>query len=121
MARGSDTPFERSIQGAIIKALNKDPSTLVRCRSADSVGHVAGDPDIYGSIGGIHVEIEIKRPGEVPTKIQYHRLDQWARIGNAACLWTDSKLQALAFQKKVLAGRGQGRVLGPCASFEQIR
>jgi hypothetical protein len=97
MARKSGTPFERSIQSSIIKALNEDARTVVRCRSADSVGHVAGDPDIYGSIGGIHVEIEVKVPGEEPTPLQFHRLAQWSAIGNAACCWVTSKDQALKF------------------------
>jgi Holliday junction resolvase len=112
MARRGNTTFERSIQDSIIEALNKDASTVVRCRSADAVGHVAGDPDIYGSIGGIHVEIEVKRPGEKLTRLQEHRLAEWSDT-QAACCWVTSKAQALAFQKAVLAGGCEGCILGP--------
>jgi hypothetical protein len=112
MARRGNTPFERSIQDSVIIELNKDEHTIVRCRSADSVGHIAGDADVAGSIGGVHVEIEVKVPGEKPTKLQHYRLSNWAATG-AACCWVTSKDEALAFQKKVLAGRGKGRVLGP--------
>lgn len=110
VARRSNSPFERSIQASIIKALNTGQATLVRCRSADAVGHIAGDPDIYGSIGGVHVEIEVKVPGEEPEDLQWYRLEQWAKTG-AACCWVTSKAQALEFQEEVLAGRCEGRIL----------
>lgn len=119
MDRRSNPPRERSIQRSIITALNDNPFTLVRVRSADSVGHVAGDPDIYGAVGGIHVEIEVKQPGKKPTDLQLQRLRQWAAAG-AACLWCNDKAQALAFQEEVLAGRGQGCVLGPREEVEQV-
>jgi len=112
MARRGDSPFERSIQSSIIEALNENSCTVVRCRSADSVGHIAGDPDITGCIDGLHIEIEVKVFPEQPEPLQRHRLKQWAKAG-ACCCWVTSKAQALTFQKEVLAGRGKGRVLEP--------
>jgi Holliday junction resolvase len=120
MVRRSGTATERSIQTAVKNALNKHPATVVRVRSADAAGHVVGDPDIYGSIRGIHVEIEVKRPGEKPERIQYQQLKYWADSG-AACCWVTSKTQALAFQKAVLAGRCQGRILELGAISKQVR
>jgi len=117
MARSGDAPFERSLQSTIIKKLNKHPSTLVRCRSADSVGHFAGDPDITGSIDGFHVEIEVKVPGEKPTRLQYERLHNWYFTG-ACCTWVDSIEEALAFQQEILAEGGQRGVLGSRKIFE---
>jgi hypothetical protein len=40
-----------------------------------------GDPDLYGVWRGVPFEIELKIPGESPTLLQQHRLDQWRRAG----------------------------------------
>lgn len=40
-----------------------------------------GDPDVYGSLFGRHFEIEVKRPGNGPTKLQTTRLEQWHNAG----------------------------------------
>jgi hypothetical protein len=112
MARSGDTPFERSLQDTIIRRLNEDKRTLVRCRSADAVGHFVGDPDITGCIGGRHVEIEVKVPGEVPTRLQLIRLSYWRKVG-ACAVWVNSTEQALEFQETVLAQSSEDRVLGP--------
>ena len=120
MAGGNNTTFERSVQGNSIKRLNELSGSLIRCRSADSVGHVAGDPDAYGSIRGRHVEIEFKQGRGVPTKIQWYRLRLWARTG-ASCAVVYTIEQALAFQQEVLASRGEGRILVFGAAAEQVR
>lgn len=117
MVSGGNITLERRLQARIITRLNYDKDTLVRCRSADSVGHIVGDPDITGVINGRHVEIEVKSGSNKPTKIQRVRLDQWAERG-ACCCWVNSSGQALAFQQEVLAGRCEGRVLEPCALLE---
>jgi hypothetical protein len=41
----------------------------------------AGDPDLYLCWRGRHAEIELKRPGEEPTRLQHLRLAEWARAG----------------------------------------
>jgi hypothetical protein len=117
MARSGDTPFERSLQSTIIEKLNAHASTLVRCRSADAAGHIAGDPDITGSIDGWHVEIEVKVPGEKPTRLQLKRLHDWYFTG-ATVTWVDSIEEALAFQQEILAEGGQRSILGSRKIFE---
>jgi hypothetical protein len=45
---------------------------------------VAGDPDLYGSIGGRHFEIEVKRPDDpasMPTELQTQRIQEWRDAG----------------------------------------
>lgn len=117
MARRSNAPFERNLQSTIIKKLNEHPATLVRCRSADAAGHVAGDADIYGCIDGTHVEIEVKVPGEKPTKLQLERLHNWFFVC-AYATWVDSVEEALEFQQEVLAQGGQNNLLGSRKIFE---
>lgn len=119
MARSGDTPFERSLQGTIKDRLNEHPGTLIRVRSADAVGHVVGDPDLYGSIDGWHVEIEVKVPGEKPTRLQLKRLRDWYYTG-ATVTWVDSIEEALAFQQEILAEGGQRSILGSRKIFEQV-
>lgn len=117
--RGSSAQ-ERGVQSRAIKRLNKSPGTRIRCRSADAVGHVVGDPDAYGTIGGRHVEIEFKKGSGVPSKKQWYELRRWAQAG-ACCAVIYSIGQALAFQQEVLAGRSQGRVLVFGKAAEQVR
>lgn len=117
VASKRNTPFERSIQSAIIKKLNEHPGTLVRCRSGDASGHVAGDADIYGCIDGTHVEIEVKVPDKKPTKLQLERLHSWYLTG-AYVTWVTSVEEAVEFQQEVLAQRGQNNLLGSRKIFE---
>jgi hypothetical protein len=120
MADRSTTPFEGGIQSRVIKRLNVDPWTLVRCRSADAVGHVVGDPDVSGTIGGWHVEIELKKGDNVPSPKQWYELRKWASR-RAYCAVVYTLDQALAFQQEVLAERGQGCILVFGKALEQVR
>jgi hypothetical protein len=45
---------------------------------------VLGDPDIYFCWKGQHYEVELKRPGEKPTKVQEARLREWGEA-QACC------------------------------------
>lgn len=121
MASRSSTPHERRVQSTIIKHLNARNGTLVRCRSADSGGHVVGDPDITGSIGGQHVEIEVKVGKGCPEEIQWYRLRQWAGQAESACAVVYNAEQATAFEQEVLAWGCQGHVLVFGAALEQVR
>ena len=47
-----------------------------------------GVPDIVGCYRGRFVAIEIKRPGQRPTALQRHRLDQIASAGGVAVVAT---------------------------------
>jgi hypothetical protein len=77
-------PLERSIQKSVLAHLKKlsesDPSLVFRKRHGGAMG-VSGDPDIYGLWRGRHFELELKRPGEQPTKLQELRLAEWGRAG----------------------------------------
>ena len=72
--------LEKSIVGSIVKALRVQPGVVVRKRHGTAMG-VAGDPDLYGTIGGRHFEIEVKRPGSQLTELQAQRLREWAHAG----------------------------------------
>jgi hypothetical protein len=82
MSRRS-APRESSITAQIMTALRRVPRCIVRKRHSAGWG-VAGDPDLYGSIGGQHFEVEVKRPGEQPTPLQEARLAQWRDSGAIA-------------------------------------
>jgi len=120
MANAGDTPLERNVQSTIIKRFNNHTRTLVRCRSADSVGHVVGDPDISGSVNGRHVEIEVKVGRNTPSDKQWFELRKWALRG-ACCAVVYSSRDALVFQQEVLAGRGEGQLLVFGATAECVR
>jgi hypothetical protein len=72
--------LEKSIVVSIVKALRVQPGVVVRKRHGTAMG-VAGDPDLYGTVGGRHFEIEVKRPGSQLTKLQAQRLREWAQAG----------------------------------------
>lgn len=71
---------ERSIVKSILAYLNGMPGCLARKRWGGGMG-VAGEPDITGCLHGHHFEFEVKRPGEQPTALQYHRLREWTDAG----------------------------------------
>lgn len=77
-----------------LEALNKLPGGRFRKRHGTAYG-VAGDPDIYGSLNGKHVELEAKAPGERPTVLQERRLREWAETG-AITGWFTSAAEAVA-------------------------
>lgn len=71
---------ERAIVKAILTYLNSLPDCLARKRWGGGMG-VAGDPDIDACLCGRSVQLEVKRPGEVPTPLQVKRLEEWRRAG----------------------------------------
>ncbi len=76
--------LEKAVVARIMVALKKLPHIVVRKRHGTVMG-VAGDPDLYGTIGGRHFEIEVKRPNDRSsqlTKLQEMRLLEW-KAGNA--------------------------------------
>jgi hypothetical protein len=50
---------------------------------------VGGDPDLYFVVRGQHYEVELKRPGGKPTKLQQVRLHEWEGAG-ARCVLCSS-------------------------------
>lgn len=77
-------PLERNLQATAIrkfKALRaRDKTFAFRKRHGTAMG-VAGDPDFYGSWDGVHWELELKAPGERPTKLQDARRQEWQAAG----------------------------------------
>ncbi len=49
-----------------------------------------GDPDVTGCVpGGRRLELEVKQPGEDPSKLQRIRLAEWAEAGALTGVVTD--------------------------------
>lgn len=75
--------LEKAVVGRIMAALKRLPGVVVRKRHGTVMG-VAGDPDLYGTIGGRHFEIEVKRPNDPTsqlTRLQTERLQEWGLAG----------------------------------------
>ena len=82
----------RISEDSIVKASLKWLKSLPNCKVRKRRGGVSnrGEPDIYGSINGIHFEIEVKAPGNTMTPHQISRLQEWdaadAITGLSYCL-----------------------------------
>ena len=64
----------------------------------------AGNLDLKGILpGGKAVEVEIKRPGNRPTKLQYRRMREINTAGGVA-FWTDDPKHFEQFLRFVVAG-----------------
>ena len=75
------TARESQLKKVVMRFLHDTyPAAMVRKRHG-TVYAVAGDPDIYFLLGGVHVECELKRPGEEPTILQTYRLREWRNAG----------------------------------------
>jgi hypothetical protein len=75
--------LEKSVVARIMGDLKTRPGVVVRKRHGTAMG-VAGDPDLFGSVGGRHFEIEVKRPNDPSsqlTKLQRRRLLEWKMAG----------------------------------------
>ncbi len=97
VAPQSTSKLEKDITSPVVKALNKQPGIHAWKRLSSGSSNNTGYPDITGtimlSVGnlefGVRLEIEMKRPGKVPTPIQYARLREFRRLGCIA-FWADS-------------------------------
>ena len=79
------TSTEANLKRRVMQMLSAEyPGAVVRKRHGSSYSTV-GDPDLEVLYRGIHVECELKRPGEVPTAIQVRRLAEWEAAG-AVCV-----------------------------------
>lgn len=108
-------PRESQIKDRTIAAL-KRRGVMVRKRHGSAFS-VAGDPDLYGcapaacphcgaQVDGHHFEIELKRPGQQPTRLQEQRLAEWRAAGAAAGSATSPEealqiIEALCISHKV--------------------
>ena len=80
---------ESSIVDAILRELNGIPGCKAIKRHGSGMGR-NGEPDITGCYYGKHFEIEVKRPGKDPERLQCQRLKEWedagASVGIAECI-----------------------------------
>lgn len=75
--------LESAVVTRIMTDLKNRRCVVVRKRHGTAMG-VAGDPDLYGTVGGRHFEIEVKRPDDPSsqlTKLQAQRLQEWRMAG----------------------------------------
>jgi hypothetical protein len=82
--RKNNVPREASLVRAVEKEL-KALNVVYRKRWGGPYS-VVGDPDLYFCWKGRHVEVELKRPGEKPTKVQQWRLHEWGEAGALCAL-----------------------------------
>jgi hypothetical protein len=75
------TPRESALKTSVLKYLAVAyPTAAVRKRHG-TVYTKAGDPDVYLLAGGVHIELELKVPGESATPLQLFRLREWEKAG----------------------------------------
>jgi hypothetical protein len=103
--RDPEKRYEADVLRDILKALRKHPKVARVERRQSGVFQDGGrfvrvgrrgDPDIGGILkGGRTLGIEVKRPGEVPSEIQWQRINEINAAGGLAG-WADSVEMALA-------------------------
>lgn len=71
---------ETAITKKIIEYLNSLPKCKAIKRHLGGYGS-NGEPDICGCLDSIHLEIEVKRPGNKPTPLQQERIKEWLEAG----------------------------------------
>lgn len=86
-------PSEQQIQKKIITYLESLPNSYVI--KVVTANH-SGVPDIQACIQGRWLSVECKVPGEEPTPLQYHHLDQIQKAGGLAT-WATSVEQVKQF------------------------
>jgi Holliday junction resolvase len=87
---------EKTISNAIIREIHRTyPTAQMRKRLSSGSTSTTGYPDITGHIGGIHVEIETKQPGEKPRKLQLSRIRKLNEAG-AIAFWVDNVEECMA-------------------------
>jgi hypothetical protein len=107
----SSRPRESSIKERVIDHIKVAyPGAQVRKRHGTAFA-TAGDPDVYALIGGCHLELELKVPGQNATPLQAARLLAWQRAGAHVAV-IHSVVELSAF----LRGLAEEGVLPPPAS-----
>lgn len=78
-------PESAAREGAIVRSIERAarlraPDLALAKRHGTAFGKT-GEPDLFGCFRGRHFEIEVKRPGKAPTRLQLERLSRWAAAG----------------------------------------
>lgn len=84
--------YERDLQKKVIKWLRYQGYKVYKI----SDRFRAGIPDIYAAKNGCGFWIELKRPGERPTKLQQWEIDDLNRHGVPA-IWVTSLEEVIAY------------------------
>lgn len=75
---------EKKVQNAIVNFLNakqkEGEPVFVERRNAGGFSYKKGIPDLYAVIDGIHLEIEVKRPGGTMTTMQEKFRDKCRKL-----------------------------------------
>lgn len=79
MSNTKKPPLEKTITRNIIKYLNTLPHTYAR--KLYSSRYSSGLPDVLAVRLGMAIFIEVKRPGNKPTKMQLVELEKWKGAG----------------------------------------
>lgn len=56
------------------------PEICLRKRHGSATG-IAGDPDLYAMLHGVHLEMEVKVGDNIPTPLQVKRMEEWKKAG----------------------------------------
>jgi len=73
------SPSEKSIVNSIIRWLNSQPNCYVI--KTYGTAYSAGQPDLIGCYKGRTLALEVKKPGNTPTKLQLAVLKKWGTAG----------------------------------------
>ncbi len=116
-------PKEKQVVSKIMAAAKKIPGLVLRKRHGTAMG-CGGDPDLYGSFRGRHVEIEVKVP-YVPksqlTKLQTYRQHEWSVDGQAVVGVARSIDEFLAILALVAPELRHAESVWLCAGCRQYR
>lgn len=85
---------ESDLTEGIIERFNK--IKRVRCQKIRGTAYGKPTLDILGSKMGMFFWLEVKQPGEKPTKRQYNTMKTWIK-DDAIASWTDSLEGAMKF------------------------
>lgn len=87
----STKPREKVVLAALCRYLDrlKAQGTPVKWRKLHGSAMQSGLPDLLIVLRGLAVFCEVKRPGQKPTPLQAHQLQEWQAAG-AVAFWADS-------------------------------
>ena len=118
--------MEKPITNEILNYLNKYPGCFALKRLNTGMTGTTGFADISGVVSihfrGIHIEIEVKYPGEEPSELQLSRLRMFRELG-CISFWCDSvdsaKVQFLSWLEFLKTGerRPSDSDIESCSNF----
>lgn len=96
---------EKKVQNQIVNYLNELQTNgfpvFVERRNAGGFSYKKGIPDLYASVNGLHIEIEVKRPGGQLSIMQQKYRDKCQRL-NMLWICCDNIEDCKSFISKIL-------------------